>query len=86
MGKYWHDYPRGCVVEVSLDAVRWQAVVDEQPGAIALRSLVRSPLTPAVELRFEPMMARYLRLSLTSQTEIYYWSITEVDVLSASPL
>jgi hypothetical protein len=83
LGPFFEDFPRALAIEASSDAQSWHEV---WRGPSAARAFVAAFETPReVPLRFEigSTPARYLRLTLLSNDEIYYWSIAELKVLGS---
>lgn len=68
-----HDWPRGLKVEVSLDGEDWQQVAFFEDVSSHQRNGVFT-------VQFEPVTARFLRLTQTGQSERWYWSIHELLV------
>jgi hypothetical protein len=83
LGPFFEDFPRVLAIEASSDAQSWREV---WRGPSAARAFVAAFETPReVPLRFEIASppARYFRLMLLSNDEIYYWSIAELKVLGS---
>jgi hypothetical protein len=62
------DYPRAYALQVSTDNTNWT------PLAAASGS------TPVTAIAFPSTTARYIKLTQTGMTPVFYWSIDELDV------
>ena len=69
---YYRDYPRRYVVEVSTDGETWRQVAEGT-----------GPPDGLVEARFEPQVARHLRIRQEGEVDPYHWSVYEVYVYAA---
>ncbi len=82
LGSSWRDYPRGWVVSTSMDGRTWHAAASGTTGALPIESLV-DPRTLAVDLTFDPVEARIVRIALTDEDPVIHWSIHEIGLLGA---
>jgi HEAT repeat protein len=64
------DFPRGYAVHVANEPGQWGAPVAEGQAT-----------TPVLEITFEPVRARYLRVVQTGESADHWWSIDELRVL-----
>jgi hypothetical protein len=64
------DYPRGWKVEVSGDGQHWAGPVAAGEGSGSL-----------TEIAFEPVSAKFIRITQTGSARGLYWSIHELQVL-----
>ena len=62
------DYPRGYVVDVSEDQVKWQEVARSERNDRPL------------DITFSPCSARYIRIHQTGQSDYWWWSIHAIKV------
>ena len=79
-GPWPKDYPRGLRVEVSRDSRAWTLVHERTTELPPITHL----LDPhrAVRVVFEPIDARYLRLTCIGAHDRYYWTVAELGVHS----
>jgi hypothetical protein len=63
------DYPRGYEVYVSRDGKNWGTPVASGKGA-----------KPVVDIAFEPVFGRFIKIVQTGKTDGLYWSIHELTV------
>jgi hypothetical protein len=80
IGQYETDYPRRLIVETSVDGSRWAPAFDGNTLAQAFEALVRDPHMARMVIPFTPRPARYVRLRLASNDDVWYWSIVELEV------
>ena len=81
LGPFVEDFPRGLIIEVSEDGHAWRQVWQGGSAGLALVAAVDSPLDVPLRYRFPPTAARLLRMRLTRNDDMYYWSIAEIKVL-----
>ena len=67
-----NDYPRGYEVETSLDGSQWGEPVASGKGTGTL-----------TQVSFTPLKARFIRITQTAGAKSNFWSITELQVLTA---
>lgn len=67
------DYPRGYTVEVSTNDSTWTQVAAAAPGTVVQQNGV-------VTITFNPVQARYLKITQTGSDPGCYWSIHELTV------
>jgi hypothetical protein len=82
LGPYGRDYPRRLAIDTSLDGEAW---IEARSGSVvepALTALTMAPREGRIVLSFAPRRARYLRLRLLSDDDVYYWSVGELEVWS----
>lgn len=73
------DAPRGLRLEVSADGQSWEEVRLQWRGAVGWTGWTALPLSEGVvSYGFAPRVARAVRLSLTSASEVNWWSIYEL--------
>lgn len=65
-------YPRGIEAYYSKDGVKW--------SHIDVRNIIRE--TPGADIYFDPVQCRYLKLVLTMEDKVDWWSIHEIRVWS----
>ena len=81
LGPFLEDFPREMVIEVSEDGRGWREVWRGGSAGRAMAAAFdvhqRVPMTYNVD----PVAARIVRLRLTENDEIYYWSVVELRVV-----
>ncbi len=81
LGRFVEDFPREMVIEISDDGQRFREV---WRGTSAGRAMISSfDIRGGVPMRyrFEPAPARVVRMRLTTDDEIYFWSIAEMKIV-----
>jgi len=81
LGRFVEDFPRQMVIEASDTGEQWREL---WRGTSAGRAVVASfdmHGTVPMRYRFEPAQARIIRLRLTANDDIYFWSIAEMKIL-----
>jgi hypothetical protein len=82
-GRSLNDYPRALEIDLAGDDGRfetvWSSSVLPQLGA----GLRAAPAEPAIELRWGARSTRMVRLRQIGRSARWYWSVHEIDVLSA---
>jgi hypothetical protein len=68
------DYPRGYLVNISMDGVHWGAPVASGAGTSAITTIT-----------FAPKAARYIRVTQTGSVGGLFWSIDEFNVFGTAP-
>ncbi|HKY22550.1 MAG TPA: discoidin domain-containing protein [Vicinamibacterales bacterium] len=81
LGPFVEDFPRGFVIETSLDGNSWTEVWKGPSGGLAFVGAFEEPLEMPLKYRFPATQVRILRMQLTAADTIYYWSIAEMKVL-----
>lgn len=81
LGASLNDFPRELAVELSVNGVDWEAVWQGVGLGQALLAIMRTPRDASVELRFEPRLARFVRLRLTQDAKAA-WTVAELRVLA----
>jgi hypothetical protein len=81
LGPFIADFPRGLVIESSLDGQAWREVWRGGSAGLAFVGAFEAPGDVPLKYEFPPTPARYMRLRLTASDDIYYWSIAELKVL-----
>ncbi len=80
------DYPRGFLVESSLDAENW-VLLNWTPFLVP--QITRANIHDLAQCRlimsFEPLPLRYLRIKLTRSHRVHHWSIQEIYCYSVEP-
>ena len=81
LGRFVEDFPREMAIEISDDGQRFREV---WRGTSAGRAVIASfDVRGSVPMRyrFEPTPARVVRMRLTADDEIYFWSIAEMKIV-----
>jgi hypothetical protein len=81
LGPFVQDFPRGLIIEVSEDGQSWREVWQGGSAGLAFVAAFEAPRDVPLRYRFAPTPARSLRMKLTKNDDIYYWSIAEIRVL-----
>ena len=81
LGPFVEDFPRGLIIEASEDGQSWREVWQGGSAGLAFVAAFEAPRDVPLRYRFAPTPARSLRLKLTKNDDIYYWSIAEIRVL-----
>lgn len=82
-GRWAMDYPRGYVIEVSMDGLKWNSVSSAEivlPGLYWFKIQPRVDRSGRVMAIFKPVKARYIRIRLTGEDPKYPWSISELFI------
>jgi hypothetical protein len=74
------DYPRGCAVELSSDGRTWTEAARLDTPLLPIRAYLTAA-DISYEIAFPRQPARYVRLTLTTASSRYYWSIYEIEAL-----
>ena len=81
LGPFVDDFPRGLVIEASEDGKTWKEIWQGGSAGLAFVAAFESPRDLPLKYRFPPTPARMLRMRLTKDDKIFYWSIAELRVL-----
>lgn len=73
------DYPRGYEVRLSADGRHWTPVRRGVMESLPILAFLQ-PRRLAVEIRFPPSAARFVRVACTRGDPVYYWSIYELEI------
>ena len=82
-GRSLNDYPRALEVAVSRGDARFDTVATSSVLPELGAGLRATPAAPVIELRWPARPTRVLRLRQTGHSARWYWSVHEIDVLSA---
>ena len=74
------DYPRGLVVESSVDGSTWQTLFDGDILNRLGQSVAREPRTPGIDVPLPGNRTRQLRLRTMGETRVWFWSVDELRV------
>jgi hypothetical protein len=84
MGMYRATYPRWLVIERSTDCAAWEIAWQGPTAARTLRSALRDPTTVPIDIRFDPVDARCVRLRQMGNGGKYAWAIGELAIVGAT--
>ncbi len=70
-GESVFDYPRGYKIEVSSDGQNWGTPASEGKGSSA-----------QMEIMFNPVKARFVKMTQTGSVKEYWWSIYELQIFT----
>lgn len=76
------DMPRECIIELSSDGVAWRNIVTVN-GFLDLYwedDRLKVGSSGRLIAIFEPVPARFIRITLTTGDPVYYWSIAEIFI------
>lgn len=82
LGRSPDDYPRGVKLEVSEDSIDWREVELELCYPKFIIDLMKDASNRKFNLDFNPTEARYIRISVTEEHIMFYWSIHEIEIYS----
>lgn len=88
-GAYWHDFPAGIEIRVSLDGTSWDQIYLNQDtaGGMAFWIDGQPRLSVAQQglfhLVFNPRLARYVKITQIGLHAKFDWSIAELNIYSA---
>lgn len=83
LGRFYKDYPRGLILEVSKDSKNWENIsIKNNVFFDLLCSSINSPRNISYVMLFEPVQSRYIRMKLAGSDDTYYWSIPEIRVFT----
>jgi hypothetical protein len=74
------DFPRGCVVELSSDGQSWTEAVRLDTPVLPIRAFLKAA-DISYDIVFPRGPARYIRVTLTTGSSQYFWSIYELEAL-----
>jgi len=81
LGPFVEDFPRGLIIEASVDGQAWLEVWKGRSAGLAFVAAFEVPRDVPLRYRFAPTPARLLRMKLTENDDTYYWSIAEMRIL-----
>ena len=82
LGSYGADFPRHLIISVSDDGREWTDVWDGPTLMMAFRSAVRNVARTPLTFDLGDRTTRFIRMRQTGRDEIYFWSISEFQVLA----
>ena len=88
-GRYWHDFPAGIEIRMSLDGTCWDQVYSNRDTAGGMLYWIdgQPRLSIAQEgafrLLFSPRQARYVKITQIGTHARFDWSIAELNIYSA---
>lgn len=85
-GRASMDFPREIKLEVSENKAVWREVDLRFIYANYVKHLLEYPKDKRMIIRFKPLKARFLRLTLTSDHGVFFWSVYELDVFTTETL
>lgn len=80
LGRYQDDYPRGVKLEVSRNGIKWDEVVLGNCYSNFIIDSIETSSCSVMELNFVPVEARYIKLTVTEEHPLFYWSIYEIEI------
>jgi len=84
LGRFTTDFPRGVIIEISRDKVKWESVIELQSNLGVLVWENGHPVfdmeNRRSELYFKPVEARYIKIIQTGYAYPFDWSIAELYV------
>jgi hypothetical protein len=84
LGRFPTDFPRHLRIDTSVDGREWVPAWDGGVIAEAIEAEFHDAAANRLVLAFAPRPARYIRLQLMSADDVWYWSISELEVWSGS--
>ena len=81
LGRFVEDFPRAMAIEVSDDGQQFREVWRGTSAGRAVIAAADIGGSVPMRYRFEPVRARVVRMRLTANDDIYFWSIAEMKVL-----
>lgn len=81
LGRFVEDFPREMAIELSDDGQRFREVWRGTSAGRAVISSFDIRGSVPMRYRFEPAPARVLRMRLTADDDIYFWSIAEMKIV-----
>jgi hypothetical protein len=82
LGTFGADFPRYLNIETSVDGQTWRGAWQGSPAAEVLQAAMAAPREAPAFIAFPSRTARYVRLRQTGRSDMYYWSIAELEILS----
>ncbi len=82
-GNHFHNYPNGYVLEVSPDGKKWARIIDLPSCEVLYWSGPRvfwRGDESRLEVGFEPVEARFIKITQTGEHPVYPWEINEIYV------
>lgn len=81
VGESRKDFPRGLAMYYSEDGIHWSPVQGQRrPLVLRWTGETLLPVGGDGEIRFPPVLMRYLKLVQTGEDPVYYWSIHEIEL------
>lgn len=84
LGVFVGDFPADLVIEVSEDGASWKETWRGPTAGPAMLAVLEDPRTSPMQLTFDPVRARFLRLRQIGSAPQRHWSIVELTVLGSS--
>ena len=84
LGRFPPDFPRRLRIETSVDGREWIPAWEGGVLAELMEAEFFDPAANRLVLSFAPRAARYVRLGLIDADDVWYWSISELEVWSGS--
>jgi hypothetical protein len=84
LGRFPTDYPRHLRIETSVDGREWAPAWDDGVIAEVIEAEFHNQAENRLVLPFASRPARYVRLRLMSADDVWYWSISELELWSGS--
>lgn len=81
LGRFVEDFPVEMVIEGSEDGQSWRELWRGTSAGLAVVSLFDVRGGIPMRYRFEPTQARIIRMRLTKDDKIYFWSIAEMKIV-----
>jgi hypothetical protein len=82
LGRFTSDAPRRLLIETSEDGATWTPASSGMTAGHVVRAMLEDPLRTEMRIRFQPVRARYLRLTQTGDPMEWSWSIAELTIYS----
>jgi F5/8 type C domain len=81
LGRFVEDFPREMAIDVSEDGQQFREVWRGTSAGRAVVSSFDIRGTVPMRYRFDPARARVVRMRLTANDDIYFWSIAEMTIV-----
>jgi hypothetical protein len=78
------NFPRHLIVETSLDKTVWAPAWEGDTVGLTFSAAFADPRSARIVIPLAPRQARFVRLRQTAKDPVYYWSIAELEIWSAS--
>ena len=76
------SFPRGLVIDTSIDGSSWSHAWSGHSRGLAINALMRDPKANHIWLVFDPRPTRYIRLTHPAEQQHYIWTIADLEVWS----